>query len=158
VTEEDLPMLAAWIAEPHLAEWWSDPEQKIAEIREAIDSVSVEPLIVELHGEPIAYLQTYDPHLEEDHPYSDQPFGTLGVDLSIGPAELLGLGHGPALLRQFVDELFKEGTPRVIIDPDAANKRAIRAHEKAGFVPVGERTAQYGRVMLMARDNEDELE
>ena len=46
-----------------------------------MDSDSVEPLIVELDGQPIAYLQSYDPHLEDDHPYQDQPFGTLGIDM-----------------------------------------------------------------------------
>ena len=83
VTEADLPMMAAWLAEPHMAEWWDDPEVELAEIREHIDSISVEPLIIELDGQPIGYLQSYDPHLEDDHPYRDQPFGTLGIDISI---------------------------------------------------------------------------
>ncbi|WP_292447736.1 GNAT family N-acetyltransferase, partial [Mesorhizobium sp.] len=48
VTQKDLPMIARWLAEPHIAEWWGDPEKEIAEIREHIGSVSVEPLIVEL--------------------------------------------------------------------------------------------------------------
>jgi len=80
VTEKDLPMIAGWLAEPHVAQWWDDPETEIAEIRGHIDSISVEPLIVELDGKPIAYLQSYDPHMEDDHPYADQPFGTLGID------------------------------------------------------------------------------
>ncbi len=77
-------MLASWLAEPHVAEWWDDPEVELAAIREHIDSISVEPLIVELDGQPIGYLQSYDPHLEDGHPYQDQPFGTLGIDISIG--------------------------------------------------------------------------
>ena len=79
VTEADLPLLAAWLAEPHVAQWWDDPEVEIASIREAIDSVETEPMIVELDGRPIAYVQSYDPHLEDGHPYQDQPFGTLGA-------------------------------------------------------------------------------
>lgn len=152
VTEKDLPMIAGWLAKPHLAEWWGDPEIEIAEIREHISSVSVEPLIVELDGKPIAYLQSYDPHLEDDHPYADQPFGTLGIDLSIGPAELVGIGHGSAIVRQFVGELFEEGAPRVVIDPHPDNGRAIRAYEKAGFRPIGRRHSEYGDVVLMAVD------
>lgn len=156
VEEDDLPMLAEWLAKPHAAEWWTDgAEAAIAEIREAIDSVSTEPLIVELAGRPIAYLQSYDPHLEDDHPYQDQPFGTLGIDVTIGLPELVGVGHGSAIVRQFVDELFEEGTPRVVIDPDPRNKRAVRAYEKAGFRPIGERHSVYGHVLLMARDNPD---
>ena len=58
VEEADLPLLEQWIRQPHWAEWWGDPVREIAEIREHMDSVSVEPLIVELDGRPIAYLQS----------------------------------------------------------------------------------------------------
>ena len=139
-------MLAGWLAEPHIAEWWDDPEVELAAIREHIDSVSVEPLIIELDRQPIGYMQSYDPHLEDGHPYQDQPFGTLGIDISIGDPDLVGIGHGSAIVRQFVGELFAEGAPRVIIDPDPTNGRAIRAYEKAGFRSIGERTSEYGHV------------
>lgn len=152
VTADDLPMLARWLAEPHLAEWWGDPEESLAEIREAMDSVETEPLIVELAGRPIAYIQSYDPHLEDGHPYQDQPYGTLGIDVSIGDPALVGIGHGSAIIRQFVDTLFVEGTPRVVIDPDPANIRAIRAYEKAGFRAFDTRTSVYGPALMMARD------
>lgn len=155
VTENDLPMIGAWIAAPHAAAWWGEPEKEIAEIREHIDSVSVEPIIVELDGMPIAYLQAYDPHLEDDHPYQDQPFGTIGLDLTIGEPALVGIGHGSALLGQFVAQLFAEGTPRVIIDPDPTNARAIRAYEKAGFRPFDTRTSAYGPALMMAIDAGD---
>lgn len=155
VTETDLPLIAGWLAEPHVAEWWDDPETEIAAVREHIDSVSVEPLIVVLDGKPIAYLQSYDPHMEDDHPYADQPYGTLGIDLTIGVPEMIGVGHGSAIVRQFVDQLFTEGTPRVIIDPDPANGRAIRAYEKAGFRAFDRRTSIYGPALMMARDAEN---
>ncbi|HEV2899660.1 MAG TPA: GNAT family N-acetyltransferase [Pseudaminobacter sp.] len=155
VTPDDLEMIAGWLAERHVAEWWDDPDEEIASIREHIDSISVEPLIIELDGRPIGYLQSYDPHLEDDHPYQDQPFGTLGIDLSIGVPDLVGIGHGSAIIRQFVEELFAEGTPRVIIDPDPANLRAIRAYEKAGFKAFDTRTSIYGPALMMARDNEE---
>ena len=156
VTEADLPMLAAWLAEPHVAEWWDDegPEASLAEIREAMDSVETEPLIVELDGRPIAYIQSYDPHLEEGHPYQDQPFGTLGMDVTIGIPELVGKGHGWAIVRQFTDMLFEEGCPRVVIDPHPDNLRAIRAYEKAGFRAFDNRTTIYGPALMMARDAE----
>ena len=150
-------MLAAWLAQPHNAQWWGDDaEASVAEIRAAMDSVDTEPLIVELDGRPIAYLQSYDPHLEDGHPYQDQPFGTLGLDISIGPAELVGIGHGSAIIAQFCDTLFAEGTPRIVIDPDPANKRAIRAYEKAGFVAFDERTTIHGPALMMSRDAPEE--
>lgn len=151
-TESDLPMLRRWLELPHMKEWWGDPDEQIEQIREHIGSESVEPLIAELNGEPIAYIQTYDPHLEDDHPYQDQPFGTLGIDISIGPEEHLSQGHGSALLRQFCDQLFEEGCPRVVIDPDPQNLRAIRSYEKAGFVAFDTRISVYGPALMMARD------
>ncbi|MEO5323143.1 GNAT family N-acetyltransferase [Mesorhizobium sp. CC13] len=156
VTRADLPMIRAWLAQPHVAEWWDDPEDEIAAIEEHIDSISVEPLVIELDGKPIGYLQSYDPHMEDDHPYQDQPFGTLGIDMSIGVPDLVGKGHGSAIIRQFVADLFEEGVPRVIIDPDPANKRAIRAYEKAGFVAFDTRTSIYGPALMMAIDADGE--
>ncbi len=157
VTGADLPLIAAWLAEPHVAEWWGDDaETSLAEIEEAVDSISVEPLIVELAGKPIGYLQSYDPHLEDGHPYQDQPFGTLGIDLTIGVPDLVGVGHGSAIMRQFAEILFDEGAPRLIIDPDPANLRAIRAYEKAGFRAFDTRTSIYGPALMMALDAEAE--
>ena len=157
-TRADLPMMARWLKEPHVAEWWGDPVGALAEIEAAIDDISTEPLIVELDGAPVGYLQSYDPHLEDGHPYQDQPTGTIGLDISIGPAELLGKGHGSAIVAQFCELLFEEGVPRVIIDPDPANRRAIRAYEKAGFTAFDERTSIYGPALLMSRDAPQEAE
>ncbi|MCX7302777.1 MAG: GNAT family N-acetyltransferase [Hyphomicrobiales bacterium] len=154
VTEADLAMLEAWLAEPHVAAWWDDPETEIAAIRAAIESVETEPLIVELDGRPIAYVQSYDPHLKDGHPYQDQPFGTLGIDIAIGIPDLLGQGHGSAIMRQFTDLLFEEGAPRVIVDPDPANTRAIRAFEKAGLRAFDTRTTIYGPALMMELDAE----
>jgi aminoglycoside 6'-N-acetyltransferase len=156
-TRKDLPLLSGWLRLPHLREWWGDPEESLAEMEEVMDSVSVEALIVELQSKPVAYLQCYDPHMEDDHPYQDQPTGTLGLDISIGPEEMLGKGHGPAILRQFAAELFEEGAPRVIIDPDPMNARAIRAYEKVGFVACDTRTSKYGPALMMALDAPEEI-
>jgi aminoglycoside 6'-N-acetyltransferase len=152
-TEADLPTIAGWLGEPHVARWWGGAENEISSIRGHIDSDAVEPLIVELARRPVAYLQSYDPHLEDDHPYADQPFGTLGIDLFIGPPDLTGMGHGPAIITQFTEALFEEGAPRVIADPHPDNRRAVRAYEKAGFHSLGERSSHYGRVLLMAIDS-----
>jgi aminoglycoside 6'-N-acetyltransferase len=154
LTEKDLPLLAAWLARPHVARWWDDPDE-LQHIVGHIDSISVEPFIIELNGRPIGYIQSYDPHLEDDHPYQDQPTGTLGIDQFIGEPELVGLGHGSRLIAEFVEQLFEEGVPRVIIDPDPDNSVAIRCYEKAGFRRFGERESPEGQALMMARDSEE---
>ncbi len=157
VEADDLPLIASWLEQSHWREWWGDADEAIDEIRAAIGDDATEPLIVELDGEPVAYLQSYDPHLEDGHPYQDQPFGTLGLDLSIGPAELVGKGHGSAILRQFAAALFDEGAPRLVIDPHPDNGRAIRAYEKAGFRHFDTRHTIYGPAHMMALDAPEEI-
>ena len=76
------------------------------------------------------------------------------MDISIGPPELVGKGHGSAIVRQFTDMLFEEGCPRVVIDPHPDNLRAVRAYEKAGFCAFDTRTSIYGPALMMARDAE----
>ena len=155
VEKRDLPMLQSWIAQPHWQEWWGEADEALAEIEAAMDEDATEPMIVELGGRPIAYVQTYDPHLEDDHSYQDQPFGTLGVDISIGEEAMMNQGHGSAILKALAEMLFDEGVPRLIIDPDPANIRAIKAYEKAGFVAFDRRTSEYGPALMMARDNDE---
>ena len=150
---KDLPLLKSWIAEPHWQEWWGNIDEALDEIRAAMEDDSTEPMIVELSGKSIAYVQTYDPHLEDHHPYQDQPFGTLGLDISIGEAADLGQGHGHKIITALAAMLFEEGVPRLIIDPDPSNACAIRAYEKAGFVAFDTRTSEYGPALMMALDN-----
>jgi aminoglycoside 6'-N-acetyltransferase len=153
VEKRDLSLLKGWMSEPHWQAWWGDAEEAIAEIEAAMDEESTEPMIVELSGRPIAYVQTYDPHLEDDQPYQDQSFGTLGLDMIIGEETMVNKGHGSAIIKALTKMLFDEGVPRLIIDPDPVNLRAIRAYEKAGFVAFDTRTSEYGPAVMMALDN-----
>ncbi|MDH6231332.1 aminoglycoside 6'-N-acetyltransferase [Mesorhizobium soli] len=155
LTGKDMPLLARWLGEPHVAAWWGDKKTELKGIGENIDSISVEPFIMELDGRPIGYIQSYDPHLEDENPYQDQPTGTLGIDQFIGEPEPVGKGHGTQLIAEFVEMLFEEGAPRVIIDPDPANAVAIHVYEKVGFQPIGRRQTEHGEVLLMAIDNDE---
>ena len=154
VTEADLPMLAAWLREPHVAEWWDEPAEMgpAAEIITAMGDAGTTPRIVELDRRPIGYIQSYDPHLEKDHPYRDQPAGTLGIDQFIGVPDLVGIGHGSRIVRALADQLFSQGCRRVVVDPHPGNARAIRAYEKAGFRALGRRTTSFGPALIMALD------
>ncbi len=155
VAGADLPTVGAWLDQPHVAAWWDDVDDKAAEIREAMADPATRPFVVELDGRPIGYIQCYDPHLEDAHPYRDQPKGTLGIDQFIGEPDLVGIGHGTRLVAAFVESLFRQGATRVITDPDPANGRAVRAYEKAGFRAFETRTTIYGEALLMARDAAD---
>ncbi|WP_342825392.1 GNAT family N-acetyltransferase [Candidatus Lucifugimonas marina] len=53
----------------------------------------------------------------------------------MGEAEWRDRGVGTSVVRQFIAEkvFMLPGVETCIIDPDPANKRAIRSYEKAGF-------------------------
>jgi len=149
---EDLSLISVWLEWPHVAEWWDDGDSGLAEIRQALTDPATRPHIVALDDRPIGYIQCYDPHLEEGHPYRDQPQGTLGIDQFIGEPDLVGRGHGSRFIAAFVEDLFREGAARVVTDPCPANGRAIRAYQNAGFRSFDIRRSAYGDVLLMARD------
>jgi aminoglycoside 6'-N-acetyltransferase len=151
VTPQDLPMIRAWLEEPHVRRWWGDPAEQIALISGDLDKPTMGCHIVAREGRPFAYVQWW-----LTHPYSvylDQPPGTRGIDQFIGPPEMIGQGHGAAFIGVFARNLLAEGASRVITDPDPQNVQAIRAYTRAGFHPLGERETSDGSVLLMAFDN-----
>lgn len=153
-----LGLVRRWLAAPHVARWWGDSERALAAIAGHLDDPGIDPYLVVFGGEPLGYLQVYDPFAEDNHPYRDQPRGCRGIDQFIGTVAMTGRGHGPAMLDAMAGRLFAEGSPRVLIDPDPDNHPAIRAYRKAGFRVLDARRSiatDSGPVpvTLMGRDN-----
>jgi aminoglycoside 6'-N-acetyltransferase len=152
VAASDLSLLRRWLSEPHVREWWGDPERAQTNIKEHLDDPSIDVFIVKYRDKPLGYIQSWNPHAEENHPCRDQPPGTRGIDQFIGEPELVNRGHGSAFIRTFVADLFEAGASRVITDPNPRNARALKAYEKAGFRPLGYRMTISGEALLMSCD------
>jgi aminoglycoside 6'-N-acetyltransferase len=151
LTPVDLPLVTRWLAAPHVSQWWPDVDRQLANIRRHLEETDIELFVVHAAQRPIGYLQSYDVPAG-GHPFPDQPSGSRGIDQFIGEADMIDRGHGSAFIRVFVDQLFAAGVPRVMTDPDPANKRAIRAYEKAGFSADRLVDTPHGRTLLMVRD------
>ena len=132
-----------WLLEPHVRRWWDDgvhdpyPDAELDHYRDAIRGLDRTYRYVAWLGDrPIGMLQHY---LIDDHSDYARTLAlgerAVGVDLFIGEADLIGRGHGPAMLRQFLRDVALpfHGTNVCVIGPTAGNKSAIRAYEKAGF-------------------------
>jgi aminoglycoside 6'-N-acetyltransferase len=142
--EEDLPLVRRWLLEPHVKRWWDDgvktpyPDAEIDDYRAAIEGRDPTYRYVALiDGRPAGLLQHY--RIADEYAEAlDLGEDAIGVDLFIGAAELLGRGHGPAVLRQFLrDVAFPfHGIDVCVIGPSVRNTAAIRAYEKAGFRPL----------------------
>ncbi|HTE79227.1 MAG TPA: GNAT family N-acetyltransferase [Reyranella sp.] len=144
LTAGDLPLVRDWLGRPHVAEWWPEGSDEIAQVIAECDGEESEtvPYLVHLQDRPFAYLQC-----------TREPSGVRGIDQFIGEADLLNRGHGSAFIRQFCDALFARSVPAVTTDPDPVNGRAVRACEKAGFRPTGPMDTPWGHVLLMQKDN-----
>jgi aminoglycoside 6'-N-acetyltransferase len=110
---------------PEVVRWWDEPEDGFPWHDEP-DSTR---LTIVVDGAVAGLIQFY----EEPTPR----YRHAAIDMFLDPA-LHGRGLGAAAIRQLSAILFGErGHHRITIDPAAANTRAIRAYEKAGFRAVG---------------------
>ena len=150
MTAGDMPLMRDWLARLHVREWWHDGDD-FEFVSGDMDHPDMAQFIVERDARPFAYLQCYrmgDWHVG----LGPHPEGTRGTDQFIADPTFVGCGHGSAFIRQFADDLFETGTPRVVVDPRPDNPRAIRAYEKAGFMRQNEIDTPDGRALLMVRD------
>ena len=154
LVEDDLEMMARWLAEPHVAEWWPRGEKQVEQMRSHIGDPTVSPFVVLLDDVPFGYIQLCDLDHERDNDpaLEDQPMGTFGVDQFIGPAEMIGKGLATRLVSAMAERALNDGATRVLVDPHPDNAAAIRAYEKAGFVRLGTFSMTGGPALLMARD------
>jgi aminoglycoside 6'-N-acetyltransferase len=150
MTTADLPLIRRWLAEPHVREWWGDPEQQYALVSGDLDEPAMDQYIFSTAGRAFAYLQCYD-LTAWNSGFGPQPPGTRGIDLFIGESDMIERGHGSALIRLFVDDRLRQGAPRVVTDPDPANDRAVRAYQKAGFQSDRMVETPDGPALLMVR-------
>jgi aminoglycoside 6'-N-acetyltransferase len=151
MTATDLPLVRRWLALPHVMQWWGEPDEQFDLVSGDLDHPAMDQFIVTAAEEPLGYLQCYR-LTAWNTGFGPQPEGTRGIDLFIATPEMIGRGHGGALIRAFADRLLAEKTPRVVTDPDPGNARAIRAYEKAGFCRDREVDTPDGRALLMVRN------
>lgn len=157
VGEKHYPLLLAWLNAPHVREWWGDPDEEIGFIREMVEGRdTTRPFVITLDGEPVGYIQVWFlGHHQNEEWTKDNPWllelapEAVGVDLSIGHADKLSQGIGSAALTAFVAYLRGLGHETIIIDPDPANARAVRAYAKAGFRPVPQLEGRTGAEALI---------
>jgi aminoglycoside 6'-N-acetyltransferase len=146
----DIPLLLRWRAEPHVRQWWGEPDAE--EPAETLADPRVAAWVVEHEGQPLGYAQDYSPHDWSPHPFAYLPRGARGIDQFIGEPKMVAQGHGSAFVAEHVARLFAAGAPVVGTDPHPDNLRAIRAYQNAGFVIASEpMTTPWGRAILMER-------
>jgi aminoglycoside 6'-N-acetyltransferase len=147
----DLSLVKDWLARPHVVEWWGDPDEQFGLVSGDMNEPAMDQYIVSTQQAPFGYLQCYR-LTDWNICFGSQPDGTRGIDQMIGLPEMVGQGHGSGFIREFIEDLLANSTPRVVVDPDPENARAVRAYEKAGFVKDRLVDTPDGIALLMVRD------
>ncbi len=133
----DAPLLRRWDDEPHVVA--SDPNDDWHWETELTRTPGWrEQLVAEVDGRPIGFLQIIHPAREDSHYWGDCAPTLRAVDIWIGEKRDLGRGYGTRLMRLALARCFAAPeVTAVLIDPLAANTRAIRFYQRLGFKPVG---------------------
>jgi RimJ/RimL family protein N-acetyltransferase len=144
LAEADLPLLHRWLNTPHVSEWWKvngkrNPDYAAVTGKFMPRIRGQEPVscfLVLYDNRPVAFIESVR---MENFPTEKVMLkinpNAASVDTFIGEVDFLHRGFGPVYIRKFLEEIiFREpGINCCIVDPDPANKIAVRAWEKAGF-------------------------
>jgi len=148
VTPDDFPLLARWLAAPHVARWWHHETSAEAVERDfgpsARGEEPNEDLLASLDGVPVGLLQRsflhdYPQSLPELAPITAVPARAMTIDYLIGDLANVGRGVGTTMICSALDHLWAEhhDAECVIVPVHADNVASWRALEKAGLIRVG---------------------
>jgi len=144
LAEADLPRLARWLAEPHVAQWWRDSADLTsvrAQYLPAIEGTDpTEIFVIEVAGQPAGLIQQYLVADEAEWAQAIEATGTAsgnaaGIDYLIGEPALTGHGHGTAAIVAITARAFGRYPEAdvVVAAPQQANPASWRALERAGY-------------------------
>ncbi|MFF0475952.1 GNAT family N-acetyltransferase [Streptomyces sp. NPDC004284] len=132
----DAPLLHGWVNEER-ARFWGMVGTTVEQVREVyahLDSLDTHHgFLIARDGEPVALFQTYDPGADRvSECYEVRP-GDIGVHLFVAPGLAPEPGFTGRLLTALIAFSLKEHA-RIVVEPDAANEKAIARLVRAGFV------------------------
>ncbi|MER7621257.1 GNAT family N-acetyltransferase [Streptomyces sp. NPDC126503] len=135
--DRDAPLLHGWVNEER-ARFWGMVGTTVEQVRDIyahLDSLTTHHgFLVLRDDEPVCLFQTYDPAADRvSECYEVRP-GDIGVHLLVAPGTTREPGFTGRLLTALVDFCLKDHT-RIVIEPDAANEKAIARMVRAGFEP-----------------------
>ena len=147
--DDEYALMARWLNEPHVREWWNPDETDAGvELVRRDYGTYTDPgstsvvAFIEDRGRPVGFVQFYPWSLEGEYctkvGISVEP-SAWAFDVFIGEPDALGTGlatHALELVcRHLIDE---RGASAVVIVTETTNVRAHHVYEKLGFLKVHE--------------------
>jgi hypothetical protein len=137
--EADADVLHGWVREERAAFWGMNglTRNQVADVYAHLAGLDTHhAFLAELDGVPVALLQTYEPAADRVGDCYDVAPGDIGVHLLLAPADARGARSGwssalMGVLTSYV--LLVLDRPRVVVDPDVRNEKAIARFLRQGF-------------------------
>lgn len=140
--QQDMPLFFEWAEKPYVKNtWFQEGYEEVNKYYENIEGNGYDyGFIIYIDDKPVGYIQTSDLYAYKTKCpklkglFTNEDPGSFCLDLFIGEEDYLNKGYGTAIVKAFVDKLFKDfKAKKILIDPACSNQRAIRCYEKAGF-------------------------
>ncbi|MFI8366543.1 GNAT family N-acetyltransferase [Streptomyces sp. NPDC085466] len=133
--DADAPLVHAWVNEER-ARFWGMNGTTVEQVRDVyahLDSITTHHgFMVELDGEPVAILQTYDPEADRVSECYEVEEGDIGCHFFIAPSTAPSPGFTAGLISALLTFCLRDHR-RIVVEPDADNEKAVRRMERAGF-------------------------
>lgn len=133
-TDGDIPLLAVWLEQPHVARWYEHPEEWLAEaaLREGEFSFITHKIAM-LNDIPVGFCQYYDCYFtqEEEFP-APEPGKVYSIDYLIGEEQYLRKGYCRQMVALMLSEI---GSGKAIMTlPDLENAASCNTLLSCGFI------------------------
>ncbi|MFJ5830509.1 GNAT family N-acetyltransferase [Streptomyces sp. NPDC093089] len=135
--DRDAPLIHGWVNEDR-ARFWGMGGTSVEQVRDTyahLDSLTTHHgYLVTRDDVPVALFQTYDPEADRVGECYEVLPGDIGVHLLLAPSAAPEPGFSGRLLVALIDFALRDRT-RIVVDPDAANEKAVARMVRAGFEP-----------------------
>lgn len=157
----DLDLVHGWMQSPHIDAFWHQAwprERWHEEIAEHLAGDEILPVLIELDGTPLAYIEVYRVTRDRLAGHYPQLPHDLGVHIAIGEAGRTGKGLGRSVLRALAEGLLAAdpACTRVVAEPDVNNAPSLKAFAAAGFRYAGEVAFPDKTAALLVRPRREE--
>ena len=133
-SQPGLALLEGWLARPHVARWYPEPEDNLAWAAAPPDGGA--HVLITTAGTPVGYMrwQVVDRETLDSVGLTEVPSNAVDIDLLLGETDYVGKGLGPAALDALVNQLrANPELPVAGLTSSVDNTHAHVAFEKAGF-------------------------
>jgi len=134
--QTDIPLFRRWLKLPHVAKWYTEPEDWLYELEHREDEFQwLHHCIAECDGVPFGFGQFYEYRLSGETWHGNLPVeGAYSIDYLIGETDYLKKGLGRQIVLLLIARIREQaGATRIFVQPEPENVASCHTLLSAGF-------------------------